>query len=1062
MKKLTITLTLILLLIATATAETISNSPRITVEFDLGINITDSGPTFVANMTNSTNVVNMIYQPGTISLPDKTSFQIKPEQTLGAGDYTLRIQALGVNGIWGPVETESFTVTDKEYAIELKNPALGSSNVSEFDLKIRTPDAASKCRFAYTNGNTYAQMWRNEFTTQDETLHTKENFTISAEGQTVPIYIKCNATDKNYIYSKSFNLKYDLTPPAITSATAEDIFELPRETTLKVKTNEDSVCRFSRVSDEAWSNTDLFDNEDQDNMSTYSTSHEASLDDSDITYEGDHTYYVKCKDLAGAISSEATITFNANTNHNENPSTITIHYPSGPITDTTPKLNVTTNRAARCEYSRNSDMSSATSISTRTKVGNYYLYEKSSIGTFAEGTHKIYVRCITDFTQETLNDDTSFTIDNTVPEMLSVSIRDLVDDEFIYKEEISYYVAAYDNESPIEEFIIKLYDEDDELIESATVTDITDVTINYKSIADCIEDDDSDDKEDNRRECYEDKGVTDEQADEIEDCLDDDNYFSKDSDDQETSREECVNESVPIYSDKIYYAVDDDFDFDNDNNDTGYYLEVYAKNSIELKSDTLESEEFKFDITKTPASCSNGLKDQDESDEDCGGSCEGCTEGKSCIANSDCQENNCNSSSQCQGASCSDGIENGDESDEDCGGSCNDCDPGDSCNRDSDCTTRNCVSGVCEEEEDTCNNHKLDNDETDVDCGGNCPRCSIGKDCVTDDDCILTTECSNRVCTARSVDTDNDGINDNEDNCRSNPNPDQADSDGDGKGDACDSDSDNDGMTDSFENQYFDCDTCADPNQDFDGDGLSNKEEYQSNTDPTKSDTDGDGVDDKTELYDGSDPLDPGSTPETETSEGEFPIWLIFLILFLLIGGGAAAYFLLANKNKEEPLFPPEDNKKPPIQPSGIVPPLKSKPIPPKGAPQTKPIPPGAKPMPFKTSQRPVYKPKTKSSKRSGLLSAFGGEKAKTPEKPEVKVEKKTSTKQTEDKTKKEVEEKVTITKKTKISKPKKKKEDIFTRLKKISQKEKGTGEDIDRVEQQIKKIKNKLKKISK
>src|SRR5690349_18345888 len=49
--------------------------------------------------------------------------------------------------------------------------------------------------------------------------------------------------------------------------------------------------------------------------------------------------------------------------------------------------------------------------------------------------------------------------------------------------------------------------------------------------------------------------------------------------------------------------------------------------------------------TPTPsapkASCSDGVKNQDETDVDCGGSCATCASGKSCGSNSDCTGGTC-------------------------------------------------------------------------------------------------------------------------------------------------------------------------------------------------------------------------------------------------------------------------------------------------------------------------------------------------------------------------------------------------------------------------------------
>ncbi len=57
------------------------------------------------------------------------------------------------------------------------------------------------------------------------------------------------------------------------------------------------------------------------------------------------------------------------------------------------------------------------------------------------------------------------------------------------------------------------------------------------------------------------------------------------------------------------------------------------------------------------------------------------------------------------------------------------------------------------------------------------------------------------------------------------------------------------------------------PNDDFDGDGLSNLQEYLHGTDPTKKDTDGDGVNDGPEVTFGTDPNDPNDTPPAVTGD---------------------------------------------------------------------------------------------------------------------------------------------------------------------------------------------------
>ena len=117
--------------------------------------------------------------------------------------------------------------------------------------------------------------------------------------------------------------------------------------------------------------------------------------------------------------------------------------------------------------------------------------------------------------------------------------------------------------------------------------------------------------------------------------------------------------------------------------------------------------------------CNNSVKDNNESDVDCGGSCKPCANGKSCSANTDCASEYC-TNQKCETRPCT---------------------------KDSECTDGFCVSGSCI----SCTDGAFNGDETDVDCGGSrCGACSKGKRCATNSDC-LSMICTNKVCTGNDI-----------------------------------------------------------------------------------------------------------------------------------------------------------------------------------------------------------------------------------------------------------------------------------------------------------------------
>ena len=102
------------------------------------------------------------------------------------------------------------------------------------------------------------------------------------------------------------------------------------------------------------------------------------------------------------------------------------------------------------------------------------------------------------------------------------------------------------------------------------------------------------------------------------------------------------------------------------------------------------------------ATCSDTIKNGAETDVDCGGgTCSKCVAGKSCSTSTDCVSLVCSGTPKtCQAATCSDGVKNQTETDIDCGGACQPgqrCDVGEGCSANTDCLSDNCVANVCQE-----------------------------------------------------------------------------------------------------------------------------------------------------------------------------------------------------------------------------------------------------------------------------------------------------------------------------------------------------------------------------
>ncbi|CAF3697790.1 unnamed protein product [Adineta steineri] len=128
---------------------------------------------------------------------------------------------------------------------------------------------------------------------------------------------------------------------------------------------------------------------------------------------------------------------------------------------------------------------------------------------------------------------------------------------------------------------------------------------------------------------------------------------------------------------------------------TKFVFKVQSVTAIGLSAISACSEPIETLENKFAPSCTDGVKNQDETDVDCGGTIcsKKCHPRKGCSKHTDCIIPNCNpKSNTCQAPTCKDRIKNQDETDVDCGGAtcASKCLLQQGCGSNSDCINRAC------------------------------------------------------------------------------------------------------------------------------------------------------------------------------------------------------------------------------------------------------------------------------------------------------------------------------------------------------------------------------------
>ena len=562
--------------------------------------------------------------------------------------------------------------------IELLEPLFGVSPTTVFTIKIKTREIAN-CKWDISPdfGYAYMENFKAFSGIVGGTEHVIENFNLISEGDESvhKIYISCNDDSVR----KTFDISVDKTKPVVQEAyfSPQLIGDAGRLAKLIVITNEPTICKYGT----AQGNAQLQDMEDG-----FTMRHEKAIVLPDQAAE--HKYKVICEDRVKLVSEakEAAVTYNPNLEF-----AIVSTYTKQFFNNTeAPFFSLQTNKKAGCLFKLSNEQAYRILSSTDGGYSHRKLFPRpGEAGSFAPGAYRFNIRCRpVDGKGGDKEAQIAFTIDSTPPSMMYVNDTSnikLYPEYTCSKDRLRVKWLASDADSGIQEYEYSIAkSEGSEAIKNWTKDDLT-------------------------------------RAD----------YGEK----WQYVRELALEEG------------------------STYYFKVRAYNLVLQRSADLSSDGITIDKTKCDDldNCVPGTLGCPDNVCTLIGEC---GVGVTCTDDSECRSKYCNNISKtCALPSCSDRVKNDEESDVDCGGTCTKCALNKACISQDDCESGYCAYKVCKEV-DKCANGIRDALETGKDCGGPCRPCNTGKTCGRDIDCGEGLECKEGACveiTASPESTDKDG-----------------------------------------------------------------------------------------------------------------------------------------------------------------------------------------------------------------------------------------------------------------------------------------------------------------
>lgn len=613
---------------------------------------------------------------------DNLTYTAKADKITG-GMYVITVDATGYNGLNVYKQSTFFNAATKP-SIRLLQPSWGVTAYSVFNASVMTPLPA-ECTYVFNTptapASTEYKLY-NPFSGLDK-IHTTSGLNLPyGIDSAAPLHVYCEYADFG-IVQRTFDVMLDPDTPTIIKAFAEPAIiaepYIPGQelyaTTIKVQMNKEGFCKYSPITSNFGVMTGVFPGFDR----IPKTSHAADIN---VTTKQTYEYWVTCKGKNELLTAPAKVSFTIDTNL---PLNVTSSTPQG-FGQLNFTLGVVANKRVMCYFGEQQD---DTTVCMGACSPAYTQAQNIRAGNAGEYTY--YVKCahVSGENSEIL--EIPVIIDTTPPEMNYVND----DSSLIEEPEITWshnkIRAAYsadDEESGISHYLVTLKEgTGNKIIVKDLVMNNTDGQPIY---------------------------ITQTQNGSPFRLVNGKQYIFQVKAVNKVGLESEIMESDGVTLD-VTRTPEPCMDGEQNNDETDVDCggecsgcEENKKCSTDLDCETNYCQD---NICKV-ASCEDGVINGLESDVDCGGqACDKCENDRKCIRHSDCSTDYCNlQTSMCTDAPpCADKTLSDGETDIDCGGPCDKCSEGKACVEHNDCG-----EGLqCKPDERICSSQPIGDDDID-------------------------------------------------------------------------------------------------------------------------------------------------------------------------------------------------------------------------------------------------------------------------------------------------------------------------------------------------------------